>query len=92
MFLLILAVYMLTGFLFSGVGHRPLVILAAVGGQVAWVVAEVADVAKGVAPDRETGARWLVANPFIPIVTDVDERQPLGALGRRLVVVMWVIL
>jgi hypothetical protein len=68
-------------FIFSGVGHRPLVILAAVDGQVVWVVAEVADVAKGVAPDRETGARWLVANPFIPIVTDVDERQPFGPLG-----------
>ena len=66
----------------SGVSYRPLVILAAVDGQVAWVVAEVADVAKGVAPDRETGARWLVANPFIPIVSDVDERRPLGALGR----------
>jgi hypothetical protein len=65
----------------SGVGYRPLVILAAVDGQVARVTAEVADVAKRVAPDREAGARWLVANSFIPIVADVDERQPLGALG-----------
>ena len=65
----------------SGVSYRPLVILAAVDGQVAWVAAEVADVAEGVTPDREAGACWLVANTFIPIVTDVDERQPLGALG-----------
>ncbi len=70
----------------SGMSYGSLVVLAAVGGEVTRVVAEVAHVAEGVASDREAGARWLVAYAFILIVTDVDEGQPLGALGCGLLV------
>jgi hypothetical protein len=67
-----------------GVSCGSLVVLTTVGGEVVRIVAEVTDVAKGVAPNREAGARWLVAGTLIPIVTHVYEREPLGALGSGL--------
>ena len=64
----------------SGVGDHPLVILPAVDGEVGGVGAMVADVAEGVAPDREACPGGFVAGTLIPVVADIYEGQLLGVL------------
>ncbi len=66
---------MLKRFTASGVRHQPLVVLAAVRGQVRGVRAVVTHVAQRDASGREASSGLLVARALIPVITDIYEGQ-----------------
>jgi hypothetical protein len=59
----------------SGVRHQPLVVLAAVGGQISRIHAVVAHMPERDASGREASAGLFVACAFVSIVADVNEGE-----------------